>query len=134
MKGAMMKRKEIVIQRDIKDCGPCCLLSIIRHYNGNVPLEKIRLDSYADNRGTSAYNLIKASEIYGFESLGIKCNSLNDIKKLPCIAHVILDSGLNHYMVIYGIKNDKVIVMDPAKGKAIYKKEDFLKIWNNSSI
>ena len=129
-----MKRKEIVIQRDIKDCGPCCLLSIIRHYNGNVPLEKIRLDSYADNRGTSAYNLIKASEIYGFESLGIKCNSLNDIKKLPCIAHVILDSGLNHYMVIYGIKNDKVIVMDPAKGKAIYKKEDFLKIWNNIVI
>ena len=129
-----MKRKEIVIQRDIKDCGPCCLLSVIRHYDGNVPLEKIRLDSYADIRGTSAYNLIKASENYGFESMGFKVKGLEEIKVFPCIAHVILNNGLNHYMVIYSIKNNRVTVMDPSKGKVIYHKNDFLKIWDNIII
>ncbi len=129
-----MKRKEIVIQRDIKDCGPCCLLSIIHHYDGNVPLEKIRLDSYADIRGTSAYNLIKASENYGFEAIGLKTSSLEEVKSFPCIAHVILDNGLNHYMVIYSIKKTRVTVMDPAKGKVTYHKNDFLKIWDNIII
>ena len=85
-----MKRKDIVYQRDLKDCGPCCLLSIIRHYNGNVPLEKIRLDTYADDRGTSAYHLIKAAKSYGFEANGMKCQNFKNITRLPAIAHVIL--------------------------------------------
>ena len=129
-----MKRKEIVMQRDITDCGPCCLLSIIIHYGGYVPLEKIRLDSYADNRGTSAYNLIRAANIYGFDAVGVKCDSLNDIKNYPCIAHVILENGYNHYMVISDIKNNTIILMDPAKGKTIMNKSDFLKIWDNIVI
>ena len=129
-----MKRKEIVIQRDVTDCGPCCLLSIIIHHGGYVPLEKIRLDSYANNRGTSAYNLIKASEIYGFEAAGFKCNGLNDDITLPCIAHVVLENGFNHYVVISDIKKQTLTLMDPAKGKVIIKKEDFLKIWDNIII
>ena len=129
-----MKRKEIVIQRDATDCGPCCLLSIIMHYGGYVPLEKIRLDSYADNRGTSAYNLVKAAEIYGFEAAGVKCDSLDDISSYPCIAHVVLENGFNHYMVIEGIKNNNIILMDPAKGKVFLTQTDFLKIWDNIII
>lgn len=36
-----MKRKIIIeCQKDVKDCGPCCLSSIIKFYDGYVPLEK----------------------------------------------------------------------------------------------
>ena len=129
-----MKRKEIVIQRDVTDCGPCCLLSIIIHYGGYVPLEKIRLDTYADNRGTSAYNLIKASEIYGFEAVGSKYDNLDKLNHFPCIAHVILENGFNHYMVINNIQKNSVILMDPAKGKLLLSKKDFLKIWDGIVI
>ena len=129
-----MKRKDIIYQRDLKDCGPCCLLSIIRHYNGNVPLEKIRLDTYADDRGTSAYHLIRAAKSYGFEANGIKCQDFKNIKKLPVIAHIILENGLNHFIVIYKIKNDKLTIMDPAKGKVVITKTQFLKLWDNIII
>ena len=129
-----MKRKDIIYQRDLKDCGPCCLLSIIRHYKGNVPLEKIRLDTYADDRGTSAYHLIKAAKSYGFEANGIKCQNFKNITRLPAIAHVILENGLNHFVVIYKIKNDKLTIMDPAKGKLVLNKAEFLKLWDNIII
>ncbi len=34
-----------------KDCGVCSLLSIIRYYKGNVPLEQLRLDARTNNEG-----------------------------------------------------------------------------------
>ena len=129
-----MKRKEIVIQKDVADCGPCCLLSIIKHYGGYVPLEKIKLDTYASNGGTSAYNLIQAAFKYGFEATGVKCDKLETISIYPCIAHVILENGFNHYVVIYKQFKDKVIIMDPAKGKITMLKQDFFKIWDNIII
>ena len=129
-----MKRKEIVLQRDITDCGPCCLSSIINHFDGYVPLEKIRLDTYADNRGTSAYNLISAAKNYGFDGAGLKLKNIDDITSFPCIAHVVFQNGLNHYIVIYGIKKHQLLIMDPSKGKVIMTKKEFNDIWDNIII
>ena len=71
----------VVRQRDEKDCGVCALLSIIRYYKGSVPLEKIRLDAKTTNEGTTALNLILASQKYGFEAVGVKLNNIYDIKQ-----------------------------------------------------
>ena len=82
-------RMKVVRQRDEKDCGVCCLASIIKHYKGNVPLEKIRLDAKTTVEGTTALNLILASTKYGFEATGVKLNSVKDIKQFPAIAPAI---------------------------------------------
>lgn len=110
---------KIVRQRDEKDCGACSLLSIIRHYKGNVPLEQIRLDAKTTTEGTTALNLILASKKYGFDAMGMKVEHLKDVKRLPAIAHLNLKKGYNHYVVIYKITKDKVTIMDPAKGKVV---------------
>ena len=101
----------VVRQRDEKDCGVCALLSIIRHYKGNVPLEKIRLDAKTTNEGTTALNLILASQKYGFEAVGVKLNSIYDIKQFPAIAHMNLKKGYTHYVVIEKITKDKIVIM-----------------------
>ena len=114
----MKKKMVVVCQRDIKDCGPCCLLSIIRYFDGNVSLEKIRLDAYTSINGTSVYHLVKAAEKYGFDALAKKLldSRINNIM-LPAIIHMHLDNGLDHFMCLYEAKKDSVILMDPAKGK-----------------
>ena len=61
-----MNKKYIVRQNDIKDCGICCLESIIKYYNGFIPLEQLRLDTKTGHNGTTAYNLIKTAKKYGF--------------------------------------------------------------------
>ena len=121
---------KIVRQQDEKDCGACSLLSIIRHYKGNVSLEQIRLDAKTTTEGTTALNLINAGKKYGFDAVGMKVERLYDIKRVPAIAHLHLKKGYDHYVVIYKITKDKVVLMDPAKGKVIKSLGDFQKEWN----
>lgn len=121
---------KIVRQQDEKDCGACSLLSIIRHYKGNVSLEQIRLDAKTTTEGTTALNLINAGKKYGFDAVGMKVERINDIKRVPAIAHLHLKKGYDHYVVIYKITKDKVVLMDPAKGKVIKSLGDFQKEWN----
>ena len=121
---------KIVRQQDEKDCGACSLLSIIRHYKGNVSLEQIRLDAKTTTEGTTALNLINAGKKYGFDAVGMKVERINDIKRVPAIAHLHLKKGYDHYVAIYKITKDKVVLMDPAKGKVIKSLGDFQKEWN----
>lgn len=121
---------KIIRQRDEKDCGVCSLLSIIRYYNGNVPLEQLRLDAKTSNEGTTAWNLIVASKKYGFDAMGMQVENIRDIKRLPAIAHMNLKKGFNHYVVIEKITKDKIILMDPAKGKVIKSLCEFQNEWS----
>jgi len=120
---------KIVKQNDLRDCGAASLLSIIRHYGGNVPIERLRIDTHTDKDGTSAFNLIETAKKYGFDAKGIKLESLsNNNLLLPAIAHLDTN-GLLHFVVIYEIRNKKIVIMDPAKGKIIYSMEEFLSKW-----
>ena len=121
---------KIVRQQDEKDCGVCSLLSIIRYYKGNVPLEQLRLDARTNNEGTTALNLVLASQKYGFDAVGMKVENLNDIKRLPAIAHLNLKKGYSHYVVIEKVTKDKIILMDPAKGKVVKFLWKFQKEWS----
>ena len=121
---------KIVRQQDEKDCGVCSLLSIIRYYKGNVPLEQLRLDARTNNEGTTALNLVLASQKYGFDAIGMKVENVKDIKRLPAIAHLNLKKGYSHYVVIEKVTKDKIILMDPAKGKVVKFLWEFQKEWS----
>lgn len=125
-----MKREEIVRQHDLKDCGVCALLSIIKHYGGYVSLEKLRIDTHTSLEGTNAYHLIEAAKNYGFDSYGLKLNNIKELDSIafPAIAHVTINH-LNHFVVIYKINKNKIMIMDPAKGKVVMKKTEFENIW-----
>ncbi len=121
----------VVKQRDNKDCGICCLQSIILYYKGYVPLEKLRIDACVSKKGTTAYHLIETLKRYAFKSYGkeYKNKVLNDNLILPAIAHLKLKNNCYHFVVILKITKNKVQLMDPAKGKISMEKTEFLKVW-----
>ena len=125
----------IVKQRDLKDCGICCLSSIIQFYKGYVPLEQLRSDAYVDKDGTSAYHLIETLKKYNFQAYGFKITA-EEIAKypLPAIVHFHYSNGLNHFVVLLSYKANTFTLMDPAKGKIKIKKDEFLKNWTNIII
>ncbi len=129
-----MSDKYCVLQDDLKDCGVCSLLSIIKYYNGNVSKEYLRELTNTTKEGVSALNIIKAARELGFEAYGIKgkVKDLN-IKILPVIAHVIIDKKYPHFVVIYKInyKKNQVLIMDPALGFTSYTFSNFIKISTN---
>ncbi len=129
-----MKTK--IKQRDITDCGATCIASIAAHYNLGIPVSKIRQIAGTDQKGTSAWGLIKAAEKLGFNAKGVK----GDIHALPqtscpVIAHVVINKKLLHYVVIYNIAKTQVEYMDPGDGE-IHKSTlaEFAEIWTGVLI
>lgn len=129
-----MSDKYCIIQDDLKDCGVCSLLSIIRYYNGDVSKEYLRDLTNTTKEGVSALNLLKASRELGFEAYGIKAKikDLNE-KILPAIAHIIIDEKYPHFVVVYKINYHKnqLLIMDPAIGFKKYSFSSFMKVSTN---
>ncbi|AEY66868.1 peptidase domain-containing ABC transporter [Clostridium sp. BNL1100] len=125
------KRYYCVKQHDITDCGAACLATISKQYGFKTSITKIRETAGTDKQGTNAYGLIKAAESLGFTAKGVKGNQEAFFSEfpLPCIAHVVVDGTLLHYVVIHKITKKKVLVADPGRGMLEYTPEDFFKIW-----
>ena len=128
-----MRKNIVVLQEEISDCGVCSLLSIIKYYKGMANLEELRIDSNTTSDGTNAYNLIKCANKYGMEAKGLKVDSLDNIT-LPCIVHFKLPNNLFHFSVLYEIKENYLLVMDPAKGLVKMPKEYFKTIFTGVVI
>ena len=119
---------KIVLQDGIKDCGICCLLSIIRYYGGDVSKEYLRELTNTTKDGVTLLNLLEASKKIGFEAIGLTGNLEEiDVNNLPCIAHVNINKYFKHYIVLYKINKEKrqVLIMDPAKGKKTISFSEF---------
>lgn len=129
-----MRQKDIFIQDNASSCGACSVASIISFYNGYVPLEVILEDTHTDITGTNAYNLVEALKKYGFNSYGIKAD-IEKIRKsvLPAIAHVI-EEGCEHFLVIYKVEGNRVLTMDPAKGKVTFTIDEFQNIYTGTLL
>lgn len=71
--------------------------------------------------------MIKAAEELGFSAKGVKGNKEAFFSEfpLPCIAHVIVDGNLLHYVVIHKITKKQVIIADPGVGIVKLTPEEF---------
>ncbi|MCF8000448.1 MAG: peptidase domain-containing ABC transporter [Halanaerobiales bacterium] len=131
----IITKNKLIKQRDKTDCGAACLATIANLNGINYPTSKIREAAGTDQKGTSAYGLIKTAEDIGFESQGVKAqnNDLTKDLKLPVIAHLINDNYA-HYVVILKIKKYNLIIFDPAFGLKVISRSDFLAKWTNILI
>ncbi len=128
---------KVVLQDGIKDCGICCLLSIIRFYGGDVSKEFLREATHTTKEGVSFYNLIECATKLGFEATGVTGN-IEDIKvnNLPCIVHFVVNKSYKHFVVLYQIneKKQQVTIMDPAKGKKVISFSEFRLLTSSNYI
>ena len=125
-----------VKQHDITDCTAACLATISRQYGLKTSITKIREIARTDKQGTNAYGVIKAAEVLGFTAKAVRGNQEAFFSQfpLPCIAHVIVNNSLLHFVVIHRITKKEVIVADPAKGIVKYTPQEFFKIWTGVLI
>ena len=116
-----------VKQHDITDCGAACLATICKQNGYKIGITKIREVAGTDQQGTNAYGVIKAAEQLGFRAKGVKGDKEAFFSQfpLPCIAHVVVDGQLLHYVVIHKITKKQIVVADPAVGLVTLKPEEF---------
>ena len=121
-------KKYVVTAEDNFDCGAASLASIIKYYDGYVPLEMIKYDTLTKNNGTSFYYLKEAAIKYGFVAIGSKSNDLEKVK-LPCIVQLKI-KGFHHFVCVYEYR-EKITIMDPSKGLIKMSRNDFSLVFNN---
>lgn len=127
----------IIKQHDERDCGAACLSMIALHYGLQNPISKYRELTQTDQNGVNLYGLCDAARKIGFNADALSGNMdelLDSISKgeikFPFIAHIINEDYMQHFVVVLNIKNNKILIADPAKGKVKYSPEQFAELWN----
>ena len=131
-----MDKKLVVKQNSFKDCGPSCLLSIMRYYGLEASHEEVTFTLRTNQNGTNAYNIINGSKMYGFDGYGIHYTSdeiINNKIDFPIICHV-KKNNYYHFIVIYKNNGKYLEIMDPSSNNNKLSYSDFKNIYLGTSI
>jgi subfamily B ATP-binding cassette protein HlyB/CyaB len=110
-------------QQSSSDCGAACLAMISKYWGKRFGINWLRELAGVGRSGSSLKSLAKAAETLGFKARPVRA-SLSSLEgeKNPWIAHWQGD----HYVVVYKIKGDRILVADPAEGKKTLTRQQFL--------
>ena len=96
-------RYTYVRQHDTTDCAAASLAMVCLHYKKEITSTRLRDMMGTDMKGTNLIGLQKAANELGFSTAAVRVdreNFLSDFT-LPCIAQVITDQGLAHFVVVF---------------------------------
>ncbi len=132
----MLNKKLIVKQNGFKDCGPSCLLSIMKYYGFEASHEEVTFTLKTTVDGTNAYNIINGSRLYGFDGYGIHYTYeeiINSEVSFPIICHVI-KNNMYHFIVVYKVNKNSLTIMDPGSNITKMTFDEFKKIYQETSL
>ncbi|MBQ9011549.1 MAG: peptidase domain-containing ABC transporter [Bacilli bacterium] len=129
----MFKKYPFIKQYDQQECAAAATWMVVKYYRGHINISKLATMLKTTKEGTNAYNIVQTLNSLGFEAKGIKEKKLENTKN-PFIAHVIINNIYKHYLVVYEINNNYILIADPAdKIKKISHKE-FYQMWTGIKI
>jgi predicted double-glycine peptidase len=132
------KFKEVIKQRYDYSCGSAALATMLNRFYGHNITEKEALTAmYAvgdqekiRKEGFSMLDMKAYLDSIGYTADGYR-DSLDKLRKvgIPAIA-LINANGYHHFVVISGVNDDSVVLLDSARGKRIMRRHDFEEQWN----
>lgn len=121
-----MAKYPFIQQHDEKDCGAACLSMISEFYGLKLPIARFRDLIKVDNQGANIYGLVT-----GAEKIGLNADALEGVPaelfegisngeiSFPFIARIVNEQMFEHFVVVYEIKKDTIVIGDPGKSKII---------------
>ena len=138
MAGGESKRIK-VRQLQRYDCGAACLASVAGWYGVYLPLMKIRYLCGCTEEGISVKGILDGAQKMGFYARAYKSpqKSMEFYKgvNVPAIAHIVSERNMLHFVTLYGLKGNRVRIMDPATGEVkMVPLEEFTGRWTGIII
>ncbi len=127
----LSQRYPFFLQQSASDCGAACLVMIGRYWGKRFSVNRLRELASVDRNGASLNGLASAAESIGFTTRMVTA-TLNKLAEqtLPVIAHW---QG-KHYVVVYKVTRQQVIIADPAIGQLTLSREEFDQGWTGYTL
>ncbi|MDJ0796768.1 MAG: peptidase domain-containing ABC transporter [Calothrix sp. MO_167.B12] len=129
--GQFTKQYPYYAQHSASDCGAACLVMISSYWGKRFSVNRLRDMTNAGRSGASLQALATTAENLGFATRPVKA-TLDKFaeQSFPAIAHW---EG-NHFIVVYEISRNKVIVGDPALGQRKLTRQEFAEGWTGYAL
>lgn len=130
-----------IMQTDERDCASACLATLCLEFGIRVSRPELNDLIKIDQIGGTLFGLMEASKKLGLKPTPLKgtyteflCGVKEGQFRLPCIASVITNTNMAHFVVINKKNKNKVKIFDPAKGNSSISHDNVLKIWGESIL
>lgn len=125
------KRYPFIQQHSSSDCGAACLAMVGRYWGKRFNLNSLRELAGVGRSGASLKGLARAAESLGFRASPVRASLSRLVEQEnPWVAHWQGD----HYIVVYRVKGDRVILADPALGIRSLSKQEFTDNWTGYAL
>lgn len=112
-------------QLNEKDCGPTCFRMIAKYYGKSIDVVSAKTLCNLYKNGTTMLTLSKAFRSINVDSIALKLSYSEFVKTIdePCIVYW----NRSHFVVVWHIYENKILLGDPAIGNIAYDIKDFKK-------
>ncbi|MBD2771424.1 ATP-binding cassette domain-containing protein [Iningainema sp. BLCCT55] len=117
-------------QQSTADCGAACLAMIAQYWGKRLNINMLRNLAGVGRAGASLKNLAAAAESIGFHARPVRASLNRLVDQNPWVAHWQGD----HYIVVFRVKGNRVIVSDPAMGRRKLSVKEFLAGWTGYGL
>jgi hypothetical protein len=134
--------KNTIHQKYDFSCGSAAVATLLTYQYGYPVDEQVAFEQMYTNgnqakinkEGFSLLDIKRFLGANGFEADGFKV-PLDRLEKenLPAIV-LINEKGYHHFVVIKGMRNDRVLVGDPARGTRVIPLSHFMTVWTNGLL
>ncbi|OKH46035.1 hypothetical protein NIES2101_25570 [Calothrix sp. HK-06] len=125
------KKYPFIAQQSSSDCGAACLAMICKYWGKKVSLNTLRRSCQTNRIGATLSSLADAAVNLGYSSVAVQANlTALAWRHSPWIAHW---QG-NHYVVVWGVRSNYVVISDPAVGKLKLPISEFEANWTGYAL
>ena len=108
------RRLPVILQSEACECGLACLAMIASFYGHRIDLNTLRRQHLFSLNGVTLKSLVEIARHLKLASRAVRLEP-DDLKqlKLPAVLHW----DMNHFVVLQSVKNNGVVLHDPALGE-----------------
>jgi uncharacterized protein len=134
--------KSTVHQKYDFSCGSAAVATLLTYQYGYPVNEQVAFEQMythgdkakINKEGFSLLDIKRFLEANGFEADGFKV-PLEKLEEENLPAIVLIDEkGYHHFVVVKGMRNDRVLVGDPARGTRVISETKFKTLWKNNLV